>query len=210
MSLVPKFWTQVVFLIDPPATPLSAVMSQLSWSQDAQLSVLETRRAFHDSVDRDYEKAQIISIMNLLGPHIHCVGDLRLTSCLAPPCRFPVRFPWFCNHPRLPRGKDDGGPDNSTLVALSRTEHKEFECLRLEPLIINGRNYHEACRMDGQDLSCSHPDDLPLQTTSGQIILKQRVIATTHHYKRPRSAHHRSHPSPITLTSCNPRSGWDR
>jgi hypothetical protein len=77
MSLVPKYWSRIVFLVDPPATPLSALLSQLSWSRDVELShVIITRRAFHDSVDRDYEKAQIVSIMSVIGPHLHRIRQL--------------------------------------------------------------------------------------------------------------------------------------
>jgi hypothetical protein len=150
MSLIPKFWSRVVFLIDPPATPLSALLSALSWSPDVQLDVIITRRAFHDSVDRDHEKAQILSIMNIIGSHIHRIRTLRFEVMFSSSLpSFPTDFhgtATILNRLELQCKADEGGSDNSISAALSIPAHEEFECPILSLLVIDGRNYYEACR----------------------------------------------------------------
>jgi hypothetical protein len=92
--------------------------------------------------------------MNLLGPHIHRICDLRFDIMFSSSLpSFPFDFhgsATILRHLELRCRKDDGGPDNSTSVALSRTEHKEFECPRLKSLVIDGRNYYEARRRDAR------------------------------------------------------------
>jgi hypothetical protein len=77
MSLVPKFWRRVVILTDPPATPLSAIVSQLAWSRDRELEVIVTRRDLHNAVKDPRERSNMISIMNILCSHIHRIRELH-------------------------------------------------------------------------------------------------------------------------------------
>jgi hypothetical protein len=44
---------------------------------------------------------------------------------------------------------EDEGPDR-TSIALPVTDHEEFECPKLYDLVVDGRNYYEACRRDAR------------------------------------------------------------
>ena len=182
MSFLPKFWSRIVFFVDPPATPLSAFLSQLSWSQGVEIhDIVVTRRSFHDSVDCNHEKAQIRSIMNILGPHIHRIRQLRFDVAFSSSLpSFPFDFrgsATILHHLELRCKEDDGGADHRMSVA---TAYEEFECPNLNYLLIDGRNYYEACKKDAR-------------WTSRRIILKRRIIATPRPHQIPQIA--RSHPS---------------
>jgi hypothetical protein len=80
MSLVPKFWKRVVILTDPPATPISAIVSQLVWSRDRDLEVIVTRRDLHDTVKAPHERSHMVSIMTILCSHIRRIRKLRFDA----------------------------------------------------------------------------------------------------------------------------------
>jgi hypothetical protein len=77
MSSMPKCWGRMVIFVDPPATPLSIIASQLLWSRDGQLDVFITRRALCD-VDGRHERSQVVAIMNIISPHIYRIRNLSI------------------------------------------------------------------------------------------------------------------------------------
>jgi hypothetical protein len=153
MLSVPRFWRHLVILVDSPATPLSAIASHLSWSRDQPLDITITRRWGSDNpVDGRLERSRIIAIMNILDSHLHLIRelcfDVMFSSSLP---SFPYCFRGSA--PILKRlelrcKEDDGGHDSGTPIHSSITEHEQFQCPELTSLVIDGRNYYEACNYD--------------------------------------------------------------
>jgi hypothetical protein len=154
MSLVPKFWRRVVILIDTPATRLSAIVSQLTWSRDCDSEVIVTQRNLYDrdAVKGPHERSNMISIMKILGSHMHRIRELRFYVAFSSSLpSFPADFHGaaiILERLYLQCIGDDGGPDFRTWVAP--TEHEEFKCPRIRMLVLNYGNYREVCRRDVQ------------------------------------------------------------
>jgi hypothetical protein len=152
--------------------------------------------------------------MNILGSHIHRIRDLRFDVV------FSSSLPSFLDgfhgsvpilhHLELKCREDDGGPDHSEPVAL--TECEDFQCPELRVLVIDGRNYYNACRRDPRwtdkladisDLTISHfkprptesftPYDLLLplsaSTEIGTICITDLVLHPSPEYIPPFDCH---------------------
>jgi hypothetical protein len=124
MSLIPKFWCQMVILVDSPETPMLAVLSYLSWSHDTPLDVMITRRSFHNDVDGQPKRAQVVSTMNILASHIYRILELCVDVMLS--FSLPYLLDDFCGSApimeyfELQCREDGGGRDCSELVAFDR------------------------------------------------------------------------------------------
>jgi hypothetical protein len=165
---VPEFWERLVILIDSPATPLSAIVSFLSWSRHTPLDVTITRRwDSEDPMNGQPELTQIIAIMNILGPHLHRIHDLRFDVTFSSSLpSFPSDFrgsATILERLELRCRQDDGGRDRNILIALPTTEHEEFECPKLVYLVIDGRNFLESSRTHTKWIDeISHIDHLTI------------------------------------------------
>jgi hypothetical protein len=181
MSTMAKCWDLVVIFVDPPATPLSVITSQLSWSRNGQLDVFIIRRAFHN-VDGRHERSQVIAIMNIIVPHIHRIRDLRInvmfSSSLPSILRDFHGTATMMLNLQLQCMEDDGGVGRTESVAL--TDLEEFQCPNLQYLVIDGRNCYEASRSDPQwtdkianiwRLAISHFHPNPGESFSTQELL---------------------------------------
>jgi hypothetical protein len=151
MSLVPKFWRRMVILVDAPATPLAAVVSQLAWSRDRHLEVIVTRRAFRGSVNGQHDRLNVDAIMKLLLPHIHRIKKLRFSVMFSSSLpSFPTDFHGtvaIMERLELQCIEDDGCTDyTEPVTALTDKEEAKFP--KLTSLVIDGRNYYEACKRD--------------------------------------------------------------
>ena len=108
----------MVILINSHSTPLSAVVSQLSWSRDCELEVVIARRAFHDG----HKRAKIVALMNILRFRIQrfrglCFDIMFSSSLLFLPINFHGNT-ITVEHLELKCGEDDGRPDQSESFAL--------------------------------------------------------------------------------------------
>jgi hypothetical protein len=149
MSLMPKCWGRMVIFVDPPATPLSIIASQLLLSCDGQLDVFITRRALCD-VDGRHERSQVVANMNLIFPHIYRIRNLSINVMFSSSLPsiltdFHGIAAMLLNLELQCRG-DDGGSDRRESVAS--TDREEFRCTILRDLVIDGRNWYEASRSD--------------------------------------------------------------
>jgi hypothetical protein len=187
MLSVPKFWERLVILVDSPATPLSAIVSFLSWSRNKPLNVTITRRwGTEDPMNGQPELWRIITIMNILGPHLHRIHglcfDVTFTSSLP---SFPYCFRGSA--PILERlellcRKDDGGRDSGIPIHLSITEPEEFECPKLVCLTIDGRNHYKVSVMDPEWTDTF--SDIEVVTIS-HLKLRRGESISTHQFLLP-------------------------
>ena len=148
-SMVPEFWTRVVVLVDKPPTPLSDIHYQLSWSRELPLDVTVTRRGPRHTIDEPHEKIWAYAAMSMIRPHLRrCTSvrfNVKLSSSLP---SFPNDFP--APVPNLRRlelqcSEDDSG-GTARLTSITSAEQAEYKFPALARLIIDGRNYYDACR----------------------------------------------------------------
>ena len=170
MYLTPEFWTRIVILIDSSTFSLSSIASQLAWSRDLILELTVTRRSgtLATANDEHEERARVMSVMRVIGPHIRrcraIAFNVRFSSSLP---SFPNGFNGAARYLRslkLECAEDDGGADDGTMVPTAAV-HDRFPCPNISRLVIDGRNYYNACRRNirwtqmlpyVRDLSISH------------------------------------------------------
>ena len=168
MYMTPEFWTRIVILIDSSSFSLSAITSQLAWSRDLILELAVTSRAGTlATANGEHERARVMSVMRVIGPHIRrcraIAFNVRFSSSLP---SFPNGFNGAAKYLRslkLECAEDDGGADDGTMVPAA--VHDKFPCPNISRLIIDGRNYYNACQRNihwtemlpyVRDLSISH------------------------------------------------------
>jgi hypothetical protein len=166
MSLIPEFWTLAVIVVDLDSTiPPATVMS---WSRNLPLEVVVTRIDFDGAVDVRHEQDQVVSVMGaLVRSHVNrsrkLYFNVKFSSSLPP---FPDSFRgvWSnLSHLFLQCQEDNGG--STDIWGSSTSMEQQLQYPALTSLVIDGRNYYNACRKDLQwtircpfvfDLSISH------------------------------------------------------
>jgi hypothetical protein len=151
MSLVPEYWTRIVTVVDLiPTTPPATV---LSWSRNLPLEVIVTRVDFDRAVDAQHEQDHVVSVMKtLVQSHARRCQELRFNvkfSSSLPP--FPDSFQGaWSNLSELELECQEDNGRSTDIWGLVTSTDQALEYPALKRLVIDGRNYYNACRKDSQ------------------------------------------------------------
>ena len=145
MSLLPKFWRHRVILVDTPATPLAAVISQLRWSCDCHLKVIVTRRAFCRPINGQHDRLNINAIMKILLLHIHHIRKLCFSvmfSSSLPSFQTDFHSTAVIMERLKLQCTEDDSCTNYTEPVTAATHKEEAKFPKLMSLVIDGDTQH--------------------------------------------------------------------
>jgi hypothetical protein len=210
MSLIPEFWTRIVIVVDLYPATAPAV---LSWSRNLPLDITVTRVDFDQPVDVQHEQDQVVSVMKaLVHSHVHRSRTLhfnvKFSSSLPP---FPDSFPgdWSKLSQLFFQCQEDNGGSTDIWGSVTSTEQLEYPALKW--LLIDGRNYYNACRKDSQwTVRCPSVSDLiiskytPLPDESFTLTNLMLPIITLPSLENLWINDISLHPSPATLAATVP------